>query len=78
MKERDGEGAEADSGAGSGGSGRIPSFHFFSFPFCSGLGRSIVYYFHFSAGMKGSMGGPPPSRRLTKRRQGYSVLSYTN
>jgi len=30
---------------------------FFSFPFCSGLGRSIVEAFHLSPGMKGSGGG---------------------
>jgi len=78
MKERYGAGAEADSGAGSGGSGRIPSFLFFSFPFCSGLGGSIVYSFHLSAGMKGSGGGAPPSSRLARRRRGYWVLSYSN
>ena len=42
MKEQYGAGAEADLGARSGSSGRIPSFVFFSFPFCSGLGGSII------------------------------------
>jgi len=44
-------GTEADSGAGSGGSGLI-SLCFFSFRFRSGLSFS----FHLSAGMKGSGG----------------------
>jgi len=46
---RDRAGTEADSGAGSGGSGLI-SFLFLSFLFCSGLSFS----FHLLAGMKGS------------------------
>jgi len=75
---RDGAGTEADSGAGSGGSGhrslRVSFFSFLSFPFCSGLSLS----FHLSAGMKGSGGGAPPSSRLARRRRGYQVLSYSN
>jgi len=38
-----------------------------SFLFCFGLSLS----FHLSAGMKGSGGGAPPSRRLARRRRGF-------
>jgi len=39
--ERYGAGAEADSGVGSGGSGRIPSFRFLSVPVWVGLSFSL-------------------------------------
>jgi len=51
MKERYGAGAEADLGVGSGGSGRIYSFLFFSVLF--GLGRVYRLVFSFVSGDEG-------------------------
>ena len=45
MKERCGADAEADSRAGSGGSGRIPSFLFFSVLFGLGLVYGLIFSF---------------------------------
>jgi len=35
------------------------------FPFCSGVGWSIILSFHLSAGMKGGGGGAPPSSPMS-------------